>query len=383
MNATLTLDQASDASFTNLDEVSGKVVLRCSKSTTISSILVKLEGESRTRLMSTTAAVNERPKPQLEYHKVLYKVAMVFPDAQILEGREQTTSKGNYTLQAGTHEWPWTFKIPFNNACANERGQMPTISIAGGLEIAKAPTRHVKKTLPPTLSGFPGQAEVRYYVKVTVDRQSFFKENPRAFLPFNFFPIEPPRPPSTGDEAFARQKYTFAASDNVAKGKSKLKELFGAQSKDSPSAADAHFSVDARLPSPSILACNGIVPLRLIVKKLSDYDGILYLQSLQVSLVGSTRIRAHNVFRNESTSWIITSTSNMNVPLGRIGDAVNTETIIDDRMWRGHPLPNTVAPTFETCNIIRTYHLDIRIQLSHGALHGGAKVRKGHIRAIV
>ena len=48
------------------------------------------------------------------------------------------------------------------------------------LEVAKTPTHHVKQTLPPSLSGFPGEAEIRYYVKVTVNRPQFFKENPRA-----------------------------------------------------------------------------------------------------------------------------------------------------------------------------------------------------------
>ena len=51
------------------------------------------------------------------------------------------------------------------------------------MEVAKTPTHHVKQTLPPSLSGFPGEAEIRYYVKVTVNRPQFFKENPRAVGP--------------------------------------------------------------------------------------------------------------------------------------------------------------------------------------------------------
>ena len=48
------------------------------------------------------------------------------------------------------------------------------------MELARDTNRHVKKTLPPTLSGFPGEAEIRYYVKVTVQRAGVFKENYRA-----------------------------------------------------------------------------------------------------------------------------------------------------------------------------------------------------------
>jgi hypothetical protein len=43
---------------------------------------------------------------------------------------------------------------------------------------ARAPTQHVKATLPPSIY-FPGEAEIRYYLKVTVNRPSLLKENPR------------------------------------------------------------------------------------------------------------------------------------------------------------------------------------------------------------
>ena len=48
------------------------------------------------------------------------------------------------------------------------------------VEVAKAPVHHVKLTLPPTLTGFPGEAEIRYYVKATVTRPGFLKENLRS-----------------------------------------------------------------------------------------------------------------------------------------------------------------------------------------------------------
>lgn len=48
------------------------------------------------------------------------------------------------------------------------------------MEIARDPGVHVKRTLPPSLSGFPGEAEIRYYVKATVIRPRFYQENYRA-----------------------------------------------------------------------------------------------------------------------------------------------------------------------------------------------------------
>lgn len=52
----------------------------------------------------------------------------------------------------------------------------------GQLNVQFAPdmNKHVKKTLPPSLSGFPGEAEIKYYVKATVVRPKFFQGNIRT-----------------------------------------------------------------------------------------------------------------------------------------------------------------------------------------------------------
>jgi hypothetical protein len=48
------------------------------------------------------------------------------------------------------------------------------------VEVAKDTNRHVRKTLPPSLSGFPGEADIKYFVKATIIRPQFYKENIRA-----------------------------------------------------------------------------------------------------------------------------------------------------------------------------------------------------------
>lgn len=69
MLASIVLDQ-SYPFYTNADYISGKVFVRTPTSTSVSSIVVKLEGEARTRLLSPPSPNGERQKPQLEYHKV-------------------------------------------------------------------------------------------------------------------------------------------------------------------------------------------------------------------------------------------------------------------------------------------------------------------------
>lgn len=313
---------------------------------------------------------------------------MVFPPAHVQQSRAQMSGKMTYTLPAGQHEYPFSFKLPFNNACSvHQKSQVPVMI---GMEVAMPATQHVKRTLPPTMSGFPGEAEIRYFVKATVSRHSIFKENPRAYAPFNFFPIEPPRPSGSGSEIYARQRHVFSPFPEDVPSKEKMRSLFGTKSSAPSSLMSPGFpkdapnlSVDARLPEPAILTCNKDIPLRLLVKKLNSSSDTVTLQSLQISLVGLTKIRAHQVYRTETNSWIITSQSNMNLPIGTPSDAEGTETVLDSSAWHGITLPNTVAPSFVTCNIERSYQLDIRTGLTYASSNGHNKVWPGQVRRIV
>lgn len=239
-----------------------------------------------------------------------------------------------------------------------------------GFEMNKIPTRHVKTTLPPTLTGFPGEAEISYYVKATVQRQGLFKENPRAHQPFRFMPIESPRLPSTGELSFARHRHTFVTSKRAGK-----KSFFGMGAAKPADEEGPSFSVDMRLPKPSILTCNQPLPLSIVVTKLSAVAEYIYLQSLQIALIGTTKIRAHDLERTEQNSWIVMSKSNMGITAVMANDAEGTEITVDDTAWRLSSLPNTVAPSFATCNIARAYQVEVRAGFSCGGrTFDGSKV---------
>lgn len=139
------------------------------------------------------------------------------------------------------------------------------------------------------------------------------------------------------------------------------------------------FQVDARLPSPPIITCNDRLPLRILVQKLSPSSETVFLSMLQIELIGYTHVRAHDLNRSESGSWVIMSKSNMNIPLGDPSDPVGKEWKVPSSYWENIPLPNTVAPSFDTCNISRTYELEVRIGLSHG---GGIESVKSGLRVV-
>lgn len=67
MAATIRLDKPHNH-FTNLDYITGRVVLQLHSDTAISAIHVKLEGESRTRLANPPNG--DKRKSEIEVHKV-------------------------------------------------------------------------------------------------------------------------------------------------------------------------------------------------------------------------------------------------------------------------------------------------------------------------
>ncbi|CRK44029.1 hypothetical protein BN1723_019363, partial [Verticillium longisporum] len=200
----------------------------------VGGIIVKLEGESKTAL-AIPGGFDDYGTPQpprlpgsgppgnvlSENHKILYKVQQVFPTYE--DDVANGSVGGNFVLPNGQHEFPFKFKLPLNNACSDPVAMSKIGGLGGlggfgagggifgigGMRVMDGSKQlfmpHVTKTLPPSFTGMPMAAEVRYYVKVTIQRPGLLKENWRYQIGFKFMPIEPPRPPRTTQEAFARR----------------------------------------------------------------------------------------------------------------------------------------------------------------------------------
>ena len=106
------------------------------------------------------------------------------------------------------------------------------------------------------------------------------------------------------------------------------------------------------------------------MQRLGDSNATVILSMFQIELIGYTNVRAHDLDRIESGSWVLTSLARMNMPLENPKDKAQNEWKLPSRLWDGIPLPSTVAPSFETCNISRKYDLEIRVGLSHAVGSG-------------
>ncbi|KAK8045099.1 hypothetical protein PG993_005123 [Apiospora rasikravindrae] len=374
MSIRIALDNAPDF-FTNLDFVSGRVLLGLNRPENVGNIVIKLEGESRTALSAPEFDYDRRrastPGPGFgdivtENHKLLYMVQQIYPDERAIGSSVVGTMPG--VLHPGQHEFPFKLKLPLNNICGDPQAlaRLNGVGGVGGstnqgllglggyrtMDGAKQMMlQHVKSTLPPSLTGFPREAEIRYYIKVTIQRPGFFKENWRyqeafARRPFSFKPRSP---------APYKQKRSFFGS-------SKSSAEMTEEANEKPPTIE----MSARLPFPSILTCNQPVPLRLIAKKLEPSTAQVYVISLEVALIGFTGVRAHHLQNTEVTRWVVCSESNMQIPIGKPQDPVGSEFVIPDGLWANLPLPNTIAPSFMACNLQRRYELEVKIGLSWG-----------------
>ncbi|KAL2158225.1 hypothetical protein VTH06DRAFT_4545 [Thermothelomyces fergusii] len=393
--------------YTNLDLIKGSVLLNLSRHEHVGAIVVKLEGESRTALAVPTEnpgiGIGGRERHAVsgdtlhENHKILYRVAQVFPD-------ESAHPAGSpFVLNPGQHRFPFQFKFPFNNACGDleAMARIGGVGSVGGLfgvgfrvmdGTKQLMYSHVTKTLPPSFTGFPGEAEIRYYLKVTVQRPGIFKENWRHQVGLKFLPIEPPRPPNTNQEAYARRPFAFSPKrpDPVASQKKRSSIFSWTAGSSTPSSGSSQnlqppagglsggppsptspttppsIEMSARLPHPAILTCNKPIPLRLIAKKLVPASAEVYLVALQIELVGTTTVRCHNLINREISRWVIMARQGLSILLSKPEDPVGQEVLVPDSLWSGCPLPNTVMPSFVTCNLRRDYQLELRLGLAWG-----------------
>lgn len=403
MSIRIVLDQQPEF-YTNLDVIVGRVVLSLNRAEQVGGIIVKLEGESKTALTVPNGFDDYgSPHPVRmpgsmppgnvmgESHKLLYKVQQVFPTYE--DDVANSSTGGSYVLQGGQHEYPFRFKLPLNNACSDPVamskiggfGGVGGIFGLGSMRVMDGSKQlflpHTTKTLPPSFTGLPRAAEIRYFVKVTIQRPGLLKENWRYQIGFKFMPIEPPRPPKSNQEAFARRPFAFRPRPQSSFPIQKKRSSLFMTSKDKENAAAAaaaaanggdvpppHIELSARLPHPSILTCNHPIPLRLIAKKLSPSNEQVYMTSLQIDLIGTMQLRAHDLRYNHPTRWVVAQASNIEIPVLKDPNAADlgVESTIPDDIWRNVPLPNTVAPSFVTCNMERSYELEIKLGLSWG-----------------
>lgn len=180
-------------------------------------------------------------------------------------------------------------------------------------------------------------------------------------------PIEPPRPPKNSRQSYARRQHQFAPAVNIPAKPGIFRRTSTATVADDD-AVPPSISFEGRLPDPPIVTCNEPLPLRVLITKLNESPATLYLQLIELVLISDTTTQAHQLHRSDIGNFILVSLSNLHVPLRPLDNSKGGKDMeIDPALWSHAPLPNTVVPAFDTCNLSCKHWLDIKIGLSWGS----------------
>ena len=267
---------------------------------------------------------------------------------------------------------------------------------------------HVKQTLPPSFDGFLSATEstdIRYFIKATVQRPGIFKGNWRNSYGFRFLPIEPLREPPSAREVFARRPFTFRERSEPTEAPpltlpKKKSTFFRNNSSSALSLPDGQAGslvslasaapplplsplqrqaplntacrnglapsilLTALLPYKPILTCNEAVPLRITARKMEPSREDVFLTSLEIRLTGTTRVKSQDLEQTKMSKWMVASSPSLSIPVSEPDAPVGSEIILPSHLWCDKVLPDTVMPSFMTCNVSRSYQLEIRAGLT-------------------
>lgn len=129
------------------------------------------------------------------------------------------------------------------------------------------------------------------------------------------------------------------------------------------STAPLSLQIDIELINGPRLVSRQPIPLLVRLTKLCEDHSAIHLNDFQTTLVETTRVRAKGSTRSVQQSWIVQTVANLrqivlarDAPSGTVAD-------IPGSVWASYPIPSAIVPSFEICNIKRTYQLKARLGL--------------------
>ncbi|KAJ5882486.1 uncharacterized protein N7529_001158 [Penicillium soppii] len=83
-------------------------------------------------------------------------------------------------------------------------------------------------------------------------------------------------------------------------------------------------------------------------------------------LIETTQIQVHGSVRAASHCWMVQTVVNLKQELCFHNEPAGTTIEVPKAMWASHPVPLALSPSFETCNIKRSYQLVLRLGFQNG-----------------
>ncbi|PYH76999.1 hypothetical protein BO82DRAFT_406608 [Aspergillus uvarum CBS 121591] len=338
MESQVELDKR-EPTYTNNDCVSGRLILNLDSPVDISQITVTLLGRSISRMEGSS---------HTECHQLIQEAQQIFPPCGQLD---QDTSRFR-TLGPKQYTFPFSVAFPTVSGCykAHSTKSLEKHSqTESALPVRGQETPHLLRRLPPCTGDRSTPAEIAYAVEANIYIGGFLKQSIKQSRQIFFCPTSSPPPPR---QSLARHRAVIIRchqSNNVTT----------AQEVTAAIATTYHVSIE--LMCGAYLHLGQRLPIRVQITKVNAADHDLILNDFQAMIVEETEVRAAGQVRVQRVSRILRTVSNLRMFVCLAETPVGTAVNIPDDFWGGQLLPTAITPTFETCNVRRSYKLEVRL----------------------
>ncbi|KAL4874999.1 hypothetical protein BJY04DRAFT_224507 [Aspergillus karnatakaensis] len=320
------------AVYTNEDELAGHVILKTESQVDVSTISIKLAGTAASRLQLAGLT---------ETHQLFKTTEQLFPPTQCAG----SFNSRSVTIPRGEHAFAFCLKFPHASQCYK------STNLAGKQSSARR-AHHLLRRLPPSSGDKRSPEEIKYTLEAAVRQDGLIDGTHKAIRDIYLQTLSTIAFPLHGQNVLTDTKRITCSADSS----SEFLSL--------PSTC----SVRARLLNGPYLLLGQPISLAVDVMDLNNRSADISLHDFQSMLLETTEVRARGSAEILTRSCVVQTMANLRQPLvpSRNHEMEGLVLSLDEKLWSRHRVPLFLTPTFETCNIGRSYKLEIRLGIGFG-----------------
>ncbi|KAN0110798.1 hypothetical protein V8E51_007185 [Hyaloscypha variabilis] len=322
-----------DNFFTSTDYVRGTIQLDLQDGDAITRITVELSGSLLGSVIAAATNPRDSTMHAVDNHKLLNLCDNLFPPPHL------PISPKGFCLPNGTNIFPFQFRFPILSTCHDTNDFIA----------------HRNTTLPPSFSvqapNNAARAEMKYLLKVKVERPGRFKSDVTEEQEVRFMPLDPSLPPPMLWPAHSKNSRSLLPNAVAPAGEHR---------------EHCMVTLEVTLPSPAILYTKGSLPLEVFA----------FAKGLEPRVSSPVRMRSLNVsLRTEmtvtvgpnKTTWPLLHQlidhPDLDIEIHHLDEPPGQ---ISPDLWKDCVVPD-VTPSFTTCTSMQQHFLVITGGFSHGA----------------
>ncbi|KAL4811829.1 hypothetical protein BDW67DRAFT_194322 [Aspergillus spinulosporus] len=342
--------------YTAADEVSGHVILTTATQIDISAVSIWLSGVSTSKVHSLRV---------VETHQIVDIREQLFPPTACASSFTSRSA----TVLAGIHLFAFSLRLPQTTQCSKPAGTFPPSRQRDSKSTGRK--THLLHKLPPSMGASSSPEEIKYVLEASVRRDGIIRGPKKATQDICIHPVPTLASPLSNSQAIQTETQKITCRSSAG---SKL--LW----------APAAYEVTAKLLNGPFLFLGRPIPLAVELTSLDTStntaprsQGSMWipvsLHDFQTMLIETTEVRARGLEESHTQFRIVQTMANLRHPLRWsevVSSSVNGYTSpafrfrVDGNLWSRYPIPSSLTPSFETCNISRSYKLEVRLGIGSG-----------------